>query len=134
MSSIDISMPATNAVVNANQASNHAGTMSNKSLKAIQHITSTVKLSADSGTSAFSKASSQITQENTDAAIKEINEILQSADTKLGFYVDQSSQRFVVEVKDTDTGETIIKFPGEALLKVAENIESLKGMLLDKTM
>ena len=67
------------------------------------------------------------------AAAKEINDVFRSADTSLGFYVDKSSQRFVVEVKDTDTGETIIKFPGEAVLKVAENIESLKGVLFDKT-
>ena len=78
-------------------------------------------------------ASNQLTEKNIDAAIKEINEVFQSADTRLGFYVDKSSQRFVVEVKDTNTGETIIKFPGEAILKVAENIESLKGILFDKT-
>jgi|GEM_PF-1166416 len=133
MSNIEISIPATDAVGRVKQASNYAGTMSHNSSKAIQHITSTVKSSADIATTAVSKASSQLTEKNIDAAIKEINEVFQSADTRLGFYVDKSSQRFVVEVKDTNTGETIIKFPGEAILKVAENIESLKGILFDKT-
>ena len=54
--------------------------------------------------------------------------------SQLAFYVDKSSQRFVVEVKDTNTGESIVKFPGEAVLNIAESIESLKGVLFDKTM
>lgn len=125
MSNIEISIPATDAVGRVKQASNYTGTMSHNSSKAIQHITSTVK-------SSVSMASNQLTEKNIDAATKEINEVFQSADTRLGFYVDKSSQRFVVEVKDTNTGETIVKFPGEAILKVAENIESLKGVLFDK--
>jgi|TARA_B110000238_G_scaffold199260_1_gene245925 flagellar protein FlaG len=129
MSNIEISMPVTDVVARGVKAS----TTSNNSSKAIQHITSTVKSSAGNATSAVSKAPNQLTEKSIDAAAKEINDVFRSTDTSLGFYVDKSSQRFVVEVKDTDTGETIIKFPGEAVLKVAENIESLKGVLFDKT-
>ena len=73
-------------------------------------------------------------KKKVDAAVIEINQVFQSANTSLAFYVDKSSQRFVVEVKDTNTGESIVKFPGEAALKIAETIESLKGVLFDKTL
>ncbi|MFB0996311.1 MAG: flagellar protein FlaG [Porticoccaceae bacterium] len=98
MSNIEISMPVTDVVARGVKAS----TTSNNSSKAIQHITSTVKSSAGNATSAVSKAPNQLTEKSIDAAAKEINDVFQSADTSLGFYVDKSSQRFVVEVKDTD--------------------------------
>ena len=123
-------MPVTDVVARGDKAS----TTSNNSSKAIQHITSTVKSSAGNATSAVSKAPNQLTEKSIDAAAKEINDVFRSADTSLGFYVDKSSQRFVVEVKDTDTGESIVTFPGEAVLKIAESIESLKGVLFDKTL
>jgi flagellar protein FlaG len=128
MSNTEISMPAESA----RQASTYASNMSPNIVKAMDHVASTVK--AASAASAISKAASQPTEKNVDAAVIEINQVFQSANTSLAFYVDKSSQRFVVEVKDTNTGESIVKFPGEAALKIAENIESLKGVLFDKTL
>jgi flagellar protein FlaG len=128
MSNTEISMPAESA----RQASTYASNMSPNIVKAMDHVASTVK--AASAASAISKAASQPTEKNVDAAVIEINQVFQSANTSLAFYVDKSSQRFVVEVKDTNTGESIVKFPGEAALKIAESIESLKGVLFDKTL
>ena len=125
-------MPAASAASGGRQASHYASSMNTNSVKAIDHIASTVK--AASAASAISKAASQPTEKNVGAAVIEINQVFKSANTSLAFYVDKSSQRFVVEVKDTNTGESIIKFPGEAALKIAENIESLKGVLFDKTL
>ena len=116
----------------ARQASTYASNMSPNIVKAMDHVASTVK--AASAASAISKAASQPTEKNVDAAVIEINQVFQSANTSLAFYVDKSSQRFVVEVKDTNTGESIVKFPGEAALRIAESIESLKGVLFDKTL
>lgn len=132
MTNAEISMPAAGAAVSARQASNYAGSMSTSSAKAMDHIASTVKTA--SAASAISKTTSQPTEKKVDAAVIEINQVFQSANTSLAFYVDKSSQRFVVEVKDTNTGESIVKFPGEAALKIAETIESLKGVLFDKTL
>lgn len=125
-------MPAVSAASGGRQASHYASSMNTNSVKAIDHIASTVK--AASAASAISKAASQPTEKNVGAAVIEINQVFKSANTSLAFYVDKSSQRFVVEVKDTNTGESIVKFPGEAALKIAENIESLKGVLFDKTL
>ncbi len=125
-------MPAASAASGGRQASHYPSSMNTNSVKAIDHIASTVK--AASAASAISKAASQPTEKNVGAAVIEINQVFKSANTSLAFYVDKSSQRFVVEVKDTNTGESIVKFPGEAALKIAENIESLKGVLFDKTL
>ncbi|MDB9734591.1 flagellar protein FlaG [Porticoccaceae bacterium] len=132
MSNTEISMPAASAAAGGRQASNYASSMNTNSVKAIDHIASTVK--AASAASAISKAATQPTEKNVGAAVIEINQVFQSANTSLAFYVDKSSQRFVVEVKDTNTGESIVKFPGEAALRIAESIESLKGVLFDKTL
>ena len=128
MSNAEVSIP----VASARQASTYASNMSTNIVKAMDHVASTVK--AASAASAISKAASQPTEKNVGAAVIEINQVFKSANTSLAFYVDKSSQRFVVEVKDTNTGESIVKFPGEAALKIAESIESLKGVLFDKTL
>jgi flagellar protein FlaG len=137
MSNIEMSIPTTDAAVSAHQASKYVGTISTTSAKAIAHINSTVQSSSATAVSAANQTATQKAQsseKNIDAAVSEINQVFQSASTSLAFYVDKSSQRFVVEVKDTNTGESIVKFPGEAVLKIAESIESLKGVLFDKTM
>jgi flagellar protein FlaG len=128
MSNAEVSIP----VASARQASTYASNMSTNIAKAMDHVASTVK--AASTASDISKTASQPTGKNVDAAVIEINQVFQSANTSLAFYVDKSSQRFVVEVKDTNTGESIVKFPGEAALRIAESIESLKGVLFDKTL
>jgi flagellar protein FlaG len=134
MTNIEISMPATGASVSARQASSYDSRMSANSVRAMEHIASTVQSSWANVASAISETASQPTGKNIDAAVREINQVFQSASTSLAFYVDKSSQRFVVEVKDTNTGESIMKFPSEAALKIAETVESLKGVLFDKTM
>jgi len=48
--------------------------------------------------------------------------------------VDGASKRFVVQVTDSSTGEVILKFPGDAVLRVAQNIESMKGVLFDEVL
>jgi flagellar protein FlaG len=122
MSNIEMSIPTTDAAVSAHQASKYVGTISTTSATAVSAANQTANQKAQSS------------EKNIDAAVSEINQVFQSASTSLAFYVDKSSQRFVVEVKDTNTGESIVKFPGEAVLKIAESIESLKGVLFDKTM
>jgi len=37
-------------------------------------------------------------------------------------------------VTDSSTGEVILKFPGDAVLRVAQNIESMKGVLFDEVL
>ena len=67
-----------------------------------------------------------------DDAIKALNEAVKKVPTSLHFSVDDASNRFVIQVTDTNTGEIIRKVPGDAILRVARQIESLKGVLVDE--
>ena len=64
-------------------------------------------------------------------AVIEVNKALQKIPTTLAFQVDETSKRFVVNVADISTGETIRTIPGEAVLRIARQLESLKGIIFD---
>lgn len=65
------------------------------------------------------------------AAAAELNEAVRAKAINLSFSVDQPSKRFVVEVKDSVTGDVIRHIPGEAVLRTAATLEYLKGLLFD---
>lgn len=135
MSSVELSYARIDATAPSMRQASQLSSKGVNSAKAIEHIKSTVQASA--AALAVNKAHSETKATNEKAiesAVKDINQVFQSSNTSLAFYVDKSSQRFVVEVKDTDTGESIVKFPGEAVLKIAESIETLKGVLFDKAL
>ena len=64
-------------------------------------------------------------------AVLEINKALEKIPTALAFQVDQNSKRFVVNVADVSTGELIRQIPGDAVLRIARQLESLKGIIFD---
>ena len=57
---------------------------------------------------------------------------MKSSSKELNFSVDEVSKRIMVSVTDRSTGEVIRQVPSEAILKVAHNIEALKGVIFDK--
>lgn len=64
-------------------------------------------------------------------AIDTLNAAVKKAPTSLHFSVDEASKRYVVQVTDTQTGEIIRNVPGDAILRMAKQLESLKGILFD---
>jgi len=70
--------------------------------------------------------------EDVKAAVKTLNITMKKAPTSLQFSVDSASHRFVVNVTNKDTGELVRSMPGEAILRIAQNLESLKGVLFDE--
>lgn len=71
------------------------------------------------------------TIKHLDDAIEALNATVKQVPTSLHFSIDDTSNRFVVQVTDTNTGEIIRKVPGDAILRIAKQIESLKGVLFD---
>ena len=69
--------------------------------------------------------------EHLDDAIEALNAAVKKVPTSLHFSIDDASNRFVVQVTDTNTGEIIRKVPGDAILRIVRQIESLKGVLFD---
>jgi flagellar protein FlaG len=87
------------------------------------------RVSAEHKTELMDQISSNL--EKLDDAIEALNTAVQNVPTNLNFSVDKASKRFVVKVTDTETGEVIRKLPGDAVLAMAKQIESLKGVLFD---
>ena len=75
----------------------------------------------------------QRTDEQTRANIREavdrINRQMQDSNRDLNFSVDDASDRIVITVKSARTGEVIRQIPNEVVVRVAHNIEKLKGFL-----
>ena len=67
--------------------------------------------------------------------LKEISEALNTEmeirSRDLQFSVDELTNRFLVTVLDKDSGQVIKQIPSDAILKVAHNLEALKGILFD---
>ena len=67
--------------------------------------------------------------------LKEISESLNSEikmrSRDLQFSVDEVTNRFLVTVLDQDSGKVVKQIPSDAILKVAHNLEALKGILFD---
>ena len=67
-----------------------------------------------------------------DEAMATLNAAVKKVPTALHFSRDDSSRRFVVQVTDTNTGEVIRKLPGDAVLRMSKQLDSLKGVLFDE--
>lgn len=64
-------------------------------------------------------------------AVDAINQSMQQSNLNLQFSVDNSSQKTVVKMVDTSTGELIRQFPTEATLAISQQIEQFQqGLLL----
>lgn len=68
------------------------------------------------------------------AAVDKINQSLQQpATNNLQFNIDPNTQRAVVTVVDTQTGDVIRQFPSKEVLAIAEAIKQLpKGIMVNQ--
>ena len=71
-------------------------------------------------------------EEKVRAAVKEINNELVKLQSELGFSVDKVANDVVITVKRKESGEIVRQIPSETALKLAQNFEMLKGILLDE--
>ena len=93
---------------------------------------STARVAADlSEQKNHSAQSIERLRERLERTIESLNVDLELSETNLNFRVDKVSDRVLVAVINEDTGETVRQVPAEAILKVAHNIEALKGILFD---
>jgi len=65
-------------------------------------------------------------------AIETLNAAVKNSPTALSFSRDESSKRFVVTVTDTNTGEVVRNLPGDAVLRMSRQLDSLKGVIFDE--
>ena len=89
---------------------------------------------SDSLASQKTRASEEIqaVQAKLDEIVSHLNVKMEVRDKSLNFSVDEVSNRVMVTVTDKVSGEVVRQVPSEAILKVAHNIEALKGVLFDR--
>jgi flagellar protein FlaG len=68
-----------------------------------------------------------------DAIVKELNEAMRIINTSITFSVDKPTGKTVIRVMDADTKQVIRQIPSEEMMRVAERITQLLGVLFDKT-
>lgn len=63
-------------------------------------------------------------------ALDEVREAVKPVAQSLHFSLDQDTGRTVVKVMDTETNEMIRQIPSEDILKIAQAIDKLQGLLI----
>jgi flagellar protein FlaG len=71
-------------------------------------------------------------QHNLHDAVDSLNVQMKNTGRNLNFSVDETTDRPVITVKNTETGNVIRQIPDVAVLKVAHQIENAKGLLYNK--
>ncbi|MCU7554980.1 flagellar protein FlaG [Alteromonas sp. ASW11-19] len=64
--------------------------------------------------------------QNIDLAVEEVQSFLQAQNRNLSFSVDEGSERAVVTVKDSESGDVIRQIPSDEVLRLAERIKDLQ--------
>ena len=73
----------------------------------------------------------EMIRERLDDIAETLNQEMQNRSKDLQFSVDEITNRFLVTVLDQKSGEVVKQIPSDAILKVAHNLEALKGILFD---
>jgi flagellar protein FlaG len=103
-------------------------------IAAVKHASEQVAIVSDSLASQKNRASEEIqaVQAKLDDIVSHLNVKMEVRNKSLNFSVDEVSNRVMVTVTDKVSGEVVRQVPSEAILKVAHNIEALKGVLFDR--
>ena len=72
-------------------------------------------------------------RQNLQEALDRLNDQMKRNGRNLNFSMDEAVDRTVITVKNTQTGEVVRQIPDETVLRVAHNIEKVKGMLMNET-
>lgn len=73
-------------------------------------------------------------RQKIEEAISRLNDQLERKQTNLGFRIDDQTDIVVVSVTNKETGKLIRQIPAEAVVRLSQNIESLKGVLFDEAL
>ena len=69
---------------------------------------------------------------NLEEAIEKLNEQVERNGRGLNFTIDEKLNRPIITVRNTATGDVVRTIPSEVVIKVAHNIETIKGLLTDE--
>ena len=84
----------------------------------------------EAAAAAEAKAEARPDRQEVSEATQQVAQFFQSVRRELQFREDDVSGRTVISVVDSETGEVIRQIPPEQVVRVAENLGQLKGLLL----
>lgn len=71
----------------------------------------------------------EVSREEVEDAVAVIQEFVQSVRRNVNFSLDEASERVVVKVTDSESGDVIRQIPSEEALKLAENLSEVRSLL-----
>lgn len=71
-------------------------------------------------------------QEKLNEAVERMNEHMRKNNYNLAFSVDNKVDKVVVKVTNLETGDVVRQIPNETALRIAHNIEDMRGLLQDQ--
>ena len=74
----------------------------------------------------------ETTRRELEKAVERLNEQIKKSSYNLNFSFDQASNHVVVKVRSASSGEVIRQIPNDTVLKLAEHLEDIKGLLQDE--
>lgn len=75
-------------------------------------------------------AAQAVGSRQSDHAVTEINQALETLATSLKFEVDDQSGHTLVKVIDQDSGEVLRQIPSEATVRIARSLDKMVGHLV----
>ena len=72
-------------------------------------------------------------RESLQKSLEQLNQQMNDSGRNLNFSMDEAIDRVVITVRHAVTGEVIRQIPDETLLRVAHNLENVRGMLLNES-
>ena len=105
----------------------HGVTEVDKALKKAQEVARNVERQKEGSLDVIEKVNTGITQ-----ALELLNDILAKTPSKAVITKDKQLNVFIVKITDVASGDIIKEIPSEAMLNLARNLETVRGLLFDK--
>ena len=77
------------------------------------------------------KKSDEPSKKAIEEAVVEISNYVEKFSTKISFSFDEKTDRPMIIVKDSETGEVIRQIPAKELLSLSDKMEEIAGIIFD---
>lgn len=79
------------------------------------------------------KSKAPVPLEKMETYTDQLNQVLAAFNRDLRFSVDKETEKTVIKIVDSKTGEVIRQIPPEVMLKLMHHIDRTLGLILDET-
>jgi len=95
--------------------------------------TSDTSNAPDATASATQAAAERAERSHIDTALKKVADALRTTSVSVQFEIDHATNRVVTKIVDNASGEVIRQIPNEEVVRIADAMAQLKGLLVHQT-